>query len=192
MLAFAKNKEFEKAGEMKKRIFALNHINDVALIKSDKNFHNLVSQKIRIEAYDIAHLFGKNMVGVMTVMENGELVKNEYKKFIVRTQEKSNDTGALFEVLSRRMRHTEWGLPSLIVMDGSVAQINVTKSVLSIYKFKIPVVSVIKDDRHKAKAIMGDELIIKKYKKEILLINNEAHRFAITFHKKRREKNFLL
>ena len=212
MFAFANKKEFEKAGEIKKRIFALNHINDVALIKenasqdyanfrrftqgtgayTDKNFHNLASHNFRIEAYDIAHLFGKNMVGVMTVIENGELAKNEYKKFIIRTQDKANDTGALLEVLSRRMRHTEWGLPDIIVMDGGIAQMNVAKSILDRYQFKIEVVSVVKDDKHKAKAIMGDEKIIKKYKKEILLVNNESHRFAITFHKKRRDKSFLV
>jgi len=203
MMTFASKKEFEKAGEIKKRIFATEHINDVALIKDDITQgifiegrpQNLIggqtSQKIRIEAYDIAHLSGKNMVGVMTVIENGELAKNEYRKFIIQTQSKSNDTGALEEVLSRRLRHIEWGLPSLIVMDGSTAQINVAKSVLNRYQFKIHVVSVVKDDKHKAKAIMGDEMIIKKYKKEILLINSESHRFAITFHKKRRNKDFL-
>ncbi|MBK5215726.1 MAG: GIY-YIG nuclease family protein [Candidatus Pacebacteria bacterium] len=192
MLSYAKKKEFEKAGEIKKRIFALEHINDVALIKSDiSQEKHFPATLFRIEAYDIAHMAGSNMVGVMTVIENGELEKGEYKKFIIRTQSKSNDTGALEEVLSRRLRHTEWGLPSLIVMDGGTAQINVAKSVLNRYQFKIPVVSVVKDDKHKAKAIMGDEIIIKKYKKEILLINTEAHRFAIAFHKLKRNKNFL-
>ncbi|HEY5589199.1 MAG TPA: GIY-YIG nuclease family protein [Candidatus Paceibacterota bacterium] len=212
MIACAKKREFEKAGEIKKRIFALEHINDVALIKddylsasqeyknfsrftpegsyTDKNFHIPVSL-FRIEAYDIAHMGGQNMVGVMTVIENGELEKSEYKKFIIRTQMKSNDTGALEEVLSRRLRHTEWGLPNLIVMDGGVAQVNIAKAVLNRYQFKIPVVSIVKDDKHKAKAIMGDDDIIKKYKKEILLINSEAHRFAIAFHKQKRNKNFL-
>lgn len=213
MISYAKKKEFEKAGEIKKRIFALEHINDVALIKEDitstsweyanssrftresgayatENLH--IPTSFRIEAYDIAHLSGRNMVGVMTVIENGELTKNEYKKFIIRTQDNANDIGALEEVLSRRLRHIEWGLPNLIVMDGSTAQINVAKSVLNRYQFKIPVMSVVKEDRHKAKAIIGDEEIIKNYKKEILLINSEAHRFAIAFHKKRRNKNFLV
>lgn len=196
MMIFAKKNEFEKAGEIKKRIFALNHINDIAMLSfmeysnSSHNFN--IPEKFRIEAYDIAHLSGKNMVGVMTVIENRELSKNEYRKFIVKTQDKSNDTGALEEILSRRMRHLEWGLPNLIVMDGSTAQINIIKSVLDRYKFKIPIVSVVKDDKHKAKAIIGDQSIIKKYKKDILLINNESHRFAITFHKKRRNKSFLI
>lgn len=213
MLAFAKKKEFEKAGEIKKRIFALEHINDVALIKEDiastswgysnsPRFTQItgayatenlnIPTSFRLEAYDIAHMSGKNMVGVMTVIKNGELERNEYKKFIIRTQKRPNDTGALEEVLSRRLRHTEWGLPNVIVMDGGIAQINVAKSVLNRYQFKIPVVSVVKDDKHKAKAIIGDELLIKNYKKDILLINSESHRFAITFHKKRRDKNFLI
>jgi excinuclease ABC subunit C len=193
MITYAKKKEFEKAGEIKKRIFALEHINDIALIKDDLSLFEDSNKysSFRIEAYDIAHMAGSNMVGVMTVIEDGELKKSEYKKFIIRTQNKSNDTGALEEVLSRRLRHIEWGLPNLIVMDGGTAQINVAKAVLNRYQFKIPIVSVVKDDKHKAKAIMGDEILIKKYKKEILLINVESHRFAIAFHKQKRNKNFL-
>lgn len=209
MMSFAKKKEFEKANEIKKRIFALTHINDVALIKGD-NSHKFSSrltlplrggtyttQKIygenpfRVEAYDIAHMSGRNMVGVMVVVEDGEVNKSEYKKFKIKTQTGSNDTGALEEVLLRRFRHTEWGLPDLVVVDGSTAQINVAKKTLSFYKYKIPIVSVVKDDRHKAKAIMGDENVIKDTKKAILLANSEAHRFAIKYHKDMRSKNFL-
>ncbi|MEK7586230.1 MAG: hypothetical protein AAB477_03320 [Patescibacteria group bacterium] len=192
MLAHAKKKEFERAGEIKKRLFALEHINDVALIKEDevqKNFNT--SAPFRIEAYDIAHMSGKNMVGVMTVLEDGRFSKNEYKKFIIRTQTGSNDTGALEEVLSRRFRHTEWGIPSLVVVDGSTAQTNVAKRVLKRYQFDIPVVAVVKDDKHKARAIVGDEALIKIHKKSILLANSEAHRFAIAFHKQKRSNNFL-
>jgi excinuclease ABC subunit C len=218
MLSCAKKKEFEKAGEIKNKIFALEHINDVALIKEDifashnnlnfscftqssgaytnKNLNNSVPQiklnNFRLEAYDIAHMSGKNMVGVMTVIEDGELAKNEYRKFIIRTQEGSNDTGALEEVLSRRLRHTEWGLPNLIVVDGGTAQVNIAKQVLSRYQFDIPVLAVVKNERHKPKAIMGDNELIKKYKREILLGNNEAHRFAITFHKLKRKKSFII
>lgn len=190
MMTFAKKKEFEKAGEIKKKIFALEHINDVALIKEDISQDN-TSARFRIEAYDIAHMSGKNMVGVMTVIENGEIVKSEYKKFIIRTQTGSNDTGALEEVLSRRFRHIEWGLPSLVVVDGSTAQLSVAKRVLNRYQFDITIVAVVKDDKHKARALIGDEEIIKNYKKSILLANSEAHRFGIAFHKKKRAKNFL-
>ena len=131
------------------------------------------------------------MVGVMTVVENGEVNKNEYRKFIIRTQDNANDTGALEEILSRRLRHIEWGLPNVFVVDGSTAQVNVAKMVLNRYQFDIPIVGVVKDEHHRPKAIMGDENIIKIYKKQILLVNNEAHRFAITFHKMKRDKSFL-
>ena len=190
MMEVAKEKRFEQAQEIKNRIFALTHINDVSLLKKD--YITVSKNTFRIEAYDIAHMGGKNMVGVMTVVEDRQVAKAEYKKFIIRTQSGSNDTGALEEVLSRRLRHTEWGIPSLIVMDGSTAQENVAKRVLSKYQLKIPIVSVVKDNHHKAKAIHGDAKIIKEYKDQILLANSEAHRFAITFHKQKRNKSFLI
>jgi len=123
---------------------------------------------IRIEAYDIAHMGGKNMVGVMTVVLDGEVDKNEYRKFKIKTQKNSNDTGALKEVLERRLAHTEWTYPALVVVDGGVAQINAAKKVLSKIKSSISIVSVLKDEKHKPKAIMGDEKMGLKYKREIL------------------------
>ena len=208
MKEYAKNKEFEKAGEIKRQIFALKHINDVALIKSsassnfssahpsrgtewdptDKKFERSYA---RIEAYDIAHMGGKNMVGVMTVLEDGEVVKSEYKKFKIRTQTNANDTGALKEVLERRLAHTEWVYPNLIVVDGGLAQINVAKKILAKLKINIPIASVLKDEKHRPKAIMGDKVIAHKYEKEILLANAESHRFAIAYHKNMRNRNFL-
>lgn len=191
MLSYAKLHLFERAGEMKKRIFALEHINDVSLIKGESNMSLVSGVPFRIEAYDIAHLAGKDMVGVMTVVEGGQRALHEYKKFIIKTQTGANDTGALEEVLSRRFRHSEWGLPHLIVMDGSTAQRNVAIQVLRRYQFDIPIVSVVKDDRHKAKALMGDEALIRIHKQAILLANSESHRFAITYHKKKRTASFL-
>ncbi len=206
MKIYAKAREFEKAGEIKRQIFALQHINDVALLKQE-NFSrssllgvpsgshtnkNFPAFSARIEAYDIAHMGGKNMVGVMTVVEDGEPAKSEYKKFKIRTQTDANDTGALKEVLERRLKHTEWAYPSLIVVDGSIAQINVAEKIIQKMGLEIDVVGVVKDDRHKAKAIQGKESIIKKYKSSILLGNSEAHRFAIAYHKKMRNRNFLI
>jgi excinuclease ABC subunit C len=216
MKNYAKNREFEKAGELKRQIFALQHINDVALIKANNKatdkifdpapfFGRIKGNKVgpsdakilsvafipRIEAYDIAHLSGKNMVGVMVVLENGEKENNEYRKFRIKTQDNANDTGALAEILERRLMHKEWTCPSLIVVDGGVAQVNAARKILSRFDLDIPVVSVVKDERHKPKAIMGDEKIIAKYKKEILLGNSEAHRFAIAYHKNLRSRNFL-
>ncbi len=193
MKLLAKNKEFERAGEVKRQIFALKHINDIALIKNETSSSFTLeakSKEYRIEAYDIAHMSGKNMVGVMTIVEDGEVNKSEYKKFKIRTQTGANDVGALTEVLERRLAHKEWQYPDIIVVDGSVAQINAAKKVLSSLNLKIDIVSVVKDERHKPKAFQGKEEIIKKYKREILLANSEAHRFAIAYHKNMRGKNF--
>lgn len=208
MKEYAKSREFEKAGEIKRQIFAIKHINDVALLKGESytypNFFSLrtaepnsslekisISKTFRIEAYDIAHMGGKNMVGVMTVVENGEMAKHEYKKFKIRTQIGANDTGALKEVLERRLAHTEWLYPELIVVDGGVAQLNAARKVLAKLGLNIRLVSVLKDERHRPKNILGDKEMHFKYEKEILLANAEAHRFAIAYHKKMRNKNFL-
>ena len=190
MFGFAKKREFEKAGEVKKKIFALEHIHDISLIK-EENLEEGNVREYRIESYDIAHMGGKNMVGVMTVVTNGIADKNEYRKFIIRTQDNSNDTGALEEILSRRFRHTEWGLPDLVVIDGSTAQKNVAERVLKRYQYNIPVISVVKDEHHKPKKLLGDHGLIRANRRIVLMANTEAHIFAITFHKKRRNKNFI-
>lgn len=202
MKSLAKEKRFEEAGEIKRKIFALNHINDIALIKEDLSMGGerldpegskgqASNSRTRIEAYDIAHMSGKNMVGVMVVLENGELNKNEYRKFKIQTQKDANDTGALKEVLERRFKHKEWNTPQIIVVDGSTSQINVALEVMSRFNLDIKVVAVTKDDKHKAKELKGEEVLISKYKKQIVLINAEAHRFAIGYHKQMRSKNFL-
>ncbi len=163
----------------------------MALIKDENTLESAHAPTFRIEAYDIAHMSGKNMVGVMTVIENNEVQKHEYRKFIIRTQSGSNDIGALEEVLSRRFRHTEWGMPDLIVMDGGQAQLRIAKQVLDRYQLFIPIVSVVKDDHHKPREILGEESMAERYKKAIILANSEAHRYGIAFHKYKRGKNFL-
>lgn len=220
MKALAKSKKFEEANEIKKKIFALNHINDIALIKNDtnpgqqnssrftlpglpggsyttKNF--AVPDSFRIESYDIAHMAGRNMVGVMTVVVDGEVDKKEYKKFKIRMADApariakrgGNDTGALTEILERRFNHPEWQKPNLIVVDGGKAQINFTEKVLKKLNLQIPIVSVLKDERHRPKNILGNKDLARKYEREILLANSEAHRFAIGYHKQMRNKNFI-
>jgi len=190
MKEYAKKREFEKANDLKKRIFALQHINDVALLKNDISATS-DTNVFRIEAYDIAHMAGRNMVGVMTVVENNTAVKGEYKKFKIRTQTDANDTGALLEVLERRLAHTEWTYPKLIVIDGGVAQLHTAMKVLKNVGVEIPVVSVVKDDRHRAKDILGNKKYAREYESQILLANSESHRFAIAYHKNMRNRNFL-
>jgi len=180
----ASKQEFEEAERIKKQIFALEHINDIALLQHETY---TTKESFRIEAFDIAHLQGENMVGVMTVMEHGELQKKSYRKFIIRTVNKSNDTKALEEVLIRRFGHPGWGSPSLIIVDGGKAQKRITERICRLYGIAIPVIAVVKDEKHKPKALLGVEDIIEKYKKQILLLNSEAHRFAITYHKSKRK-----
>ncbi len=190
MKKYAEMHMFEKAGEVKRQIFSLRHINDIALLKENTKI-SLSASPFRVEAYDVAHMGGKNMVGVMTVVEDGEVAKNEYKKFKIKTQTDANDTGALAEILERRFAHTEWIYPSLMVVDGGTAQLNTAKKVLKKLNLDISVVSVVKDERHKPKDILGDKKMALKYEREILLANSEAHRFSISYHKNMRNKNFL-
>lgn len=193
MKQYASKKEFEKAKEIRDKIFSLKHINDISLIKSNllEPSSYTLEPGFRIEAYDIAHMAGKDMVGVMTVIENGEIQKAEYRKFKIQSCDNANDPKALKEVLERRFNHTEWPLPQCIVVDGGVAQVNVANSIILSHGLKIQVVAVVKDERHKPKGLLGREDIIQKHKKEIILANAESHRFAIKFHKQKRSERFL-
>ncbi len=192
MAVAAENQEFEKAKMYRDRLFALRHINDVALIKPASSSQDFGDKGFRIESYDIAHMAGKDIVGVMTVVLNGEAQKSEYRKFNIKTLKNQNDPAALKEVLTRRLEHNEWRLPDLIVVDGGSVQLEAMYSVLLEKGLGIPVVSVVKDKRHKAKGILGKTDLGKKHKNSIILANSEAHRFALAFHQKKRGKNFLV
>lgn len=190
MMKAAKSLAFEEANQIKKQIYALKHIEDVSLIKADRTNEER-GLAWRVEAYDIAHLQGKDMVGVMTVVKNGESKRNEYRKFKIRTQKDANDPGALKEVLERRLEHNEWPLPQLIVVDGNEIQINAAKSVLTAKNLAIQVVSVVKDDRHKVARVIAPAAILTTHTFDILLANAEAHRFAISYHRDLARKNRL-
>lgn len=193
----AKALRFERANAIKKTLFALGHIQDVALLKRNlfekdrETFASVVGSSYRIEAYDVAHLGGKETVGVMTVVSGGSAEKNEYRKFIIRGDTHGNDLAALEELLRRRFAHPEWTFPSLVVVDGGTLQYHVAKAVLSEYSLDIPIVSVVKDDRHNPKGILGPTRERDAFKDDILFANSEAHRYAISFHRKRRGRAFL-
>lgn len=189
MKTHAKKQEFEEAERIKRQIFSLNHIHDIALIKQDLGAAQEGEEIFRIESYDIAHISGTNVVGVMTVVEDGELNKSQYRKFKIKA-DKNDDTNNLKEVLSRRLNHPEWAMPNLIVVDGGAGQVNAAQAVLNERGISIPVVAVTKDERHKAKLVIGDREMAERYKKEILLSNSEAHRFAINYHRLLRNKGF--
>ncbi len=180
---YAKVLNFEKCAEIKNTLNSLEHIQDVSMIKKESPKNSL-----RIEAYDIAHLSGTNMVGVMVVLNNGEFNRNEYRKFNIKTVDGPDDTKALKEILERRFTHDEWPVPNLVVVDGGVAQLNVAKPILP---KTVSLVSIVKDSKHKAREILTSEnssIDVEKLQSDIVKINAEAHRFAITFHRKKRGK----
>jgi excinuclease ABC subunit C len=192
MTVYAKNKEFEKASDMKRKLFALDHINDIALIKEDVETFSkegdviVPTSAFRIEAYDTAHMSGKESAGVMTVVCDGEVAKGEYRKFKLSPEIGNNDVASLREIIERRLGHPEWRYPDVMVIDGGEAQRNLAATVLKEKDQDIAVVAVVKDERHKPKGLLGAENIVEKHKKAILLANAEAHRFALSYHRKLR------
>jgi len=196
MDVYAKSLKFENAGRIKKIIFALKHIQDVAVLKADflhaSSLSSYTQIPIRIEAYDVAHISGTNTVGVMVVLEDGEPKKSDYRKFKIKTST-NDDNASLREMLIRRLGHTEWQMPKLIVVDGGVAQVNTAEKVLSERGIDIPVVGVVKDEHHKPKDfLVGKNSILKPaldvFDRAIILANSEAHRFAIRYHRTLRGK----
>ncbi|MDE2213436.1 MAG: UvrB/UvrC motif-containing protein [Patescibacteria group bacterium] len=186
MKKMAKEERFEKAAGLRRQIFALQHIQDVSLIKEEYRAPSASgAYGYRIEAYDTAHFQGRATVGAMVVVENGVQQKSEYRTFHIRGVAAGDDTGALREMLSRRLAHDEWSFPKLIVVDGSKAQMNAALKVLEEGGIRIPVVGVIKNEKHKPRGIAGDPGLIRMREQDILLANAEAHRFAITRHRRR-------
>ncbi len=187
----AKEMRFEDALQSRKLLFAIDHVNDIALLKrenkinSSRNTIDANRKSFRIEAFDVAHLSGTNVVGAMTVVTNGVRQPSEYRKFKVSV-EANNDSAGLAEILFRRMNHPEWTYPDIIVVDGNDVQVHTALNILKARRISIPVIGVIKDDKHKASKLIGDDVLIKKYRADIILTNFEAHRFAIKYHRKRR------
>jgi len=158
----------------------------------------------RIEAYDISNTGGCESVGSMVVYEDGSPRKSDYRKFRIRTIEGPNDTGSLKEVLSRRFRH---GLeeqknhqgdsfvkfPDLIMMDGGKGQVHAAEEILREMGLSIPVCGMVKDDSHRTRGLFykEEEALIDKDSEGFHLvtrIQDEAHRFAITYHRSRRSR----
>lgn len=190
MMSLAKEERFEEADIIKRKIFALQHIQDIALIKDESRIHR-DEKCVRIEAYDVAHLGGADMVGVMTVVEGGLTQNSEYRKFKIKSVEGSNDTASLKEVLTRRLAHPEWPYPQIIVVDGSTAQKNAAEHVLRKHDILIPIVAVVKDEKHRPIRVIAARKLLETYQNDILLANAESHRFALAFHKEKRNKRAL-
>lgn len=212
MKAASKALDFEKAEKLRRQMFALKHIEDTAFISespvivppSDAQEEGL---PYRIEGYDISNISGTSAVGSMVVFENGLPNKDEYRKFRIKSVFQPNDVGMLTEVLERRFyRHAHgirddrdgnsieavdgWAMPNLILIDGGLAQANAAKKVLLRAGLRIPILGIAKGPERKRNDIIGG--IPKGVTKETLIrVRNEAHRFAINYHKKlRAQKTF--
>ena len=179
------NLAFECAAKIKRQIFALTHIHDIALIKKPERETVYGAGEIpkRIEGYDISNISGTAAVGSMVVFAGDKPDKSQYRKFKIRTITKPDDTGMLKEVLTRRLTHREWSLPDLMLIDGGKGQVNITKKILAEHGMKIPVVGIAKGPTRKKNEFIGTA---PKWAKATTLIRvrNEAHRFAITYHRK--------
>lgn len=184
----AKEERFEDAALNRRQLFLLDHIQDVSLVREDRGEEK---QGPRIEAYDTAHISGTNAIGVMTVVENGLPDKKEYRTFKIRgTGEKSlnDDIASLKEILSRRLGHPEWLMPRVIVVDGGKTHKKAAEELLKGYEMGIPVVAVVKDERHRPREVLG-ALRAGITEADAVLANSEAHRFAITKHRQARNRS---
>ena len=186
MMQAARKLNFEEAEIVKKKIFALTHVQDSSLLgEADP----VVSTQERIESYDVSNISGDSAVGAMAVFVNGVPDKNEYRKFKIRSLNTPNDVGMIKEIISRRLKNS-WPLPSLILVDGGLHQVNAAKNALAERGLQIPVIGMIKGENRKRTDLTGD--YIQGIDKKILeSARDEAHRFAINYHKSLRSKKFL-
>jgi len=181
----AKEQNYERAGRIKKQIDGLQHIQDIALIKKEEIQKNNKNKGKRIEGYDISNISGKLASGSMVVFNGNKSKKSEYRKFKIRTVKKANDVAMLKEILQRRFKNS-WPLPDLILVDGGKPQVNAVKSVLEKEGLGIPVVGIAKGEKRDKNEMIGSK---KSFKKETLIkVRDEAHRFALKYHKKLRQK----
>jgi excinuclease ABC subunit C len=199
MEEYSSGEDFEKAAEVRNKIFALQHIQDVALIvgrdEAVPRLYGAMQNAMRVEGYDISNISGKYAVGSMAVFDNsdGELQpnKSQYRKFKIKTIEGTNDVGAMEEVLSRRFGNN-WTRPDLIILDGGAGHLNMARKVLRNYKIEIPLLAVAKGPDRKKMDIRSFGSVPEIPKNVIEQVRDEAHRFAITYHRKTRRKSLLL
>lgn len=153
----------------------------------------------RAEAYDISNTNGMESVGSMVVFENGKPKKNDYRKFKIKTVKGPDDYASMREVLTRRFLRAKEGsmgfavYPDVIMMDGGRGQVNIALEVLSELGLQIPVCGMVKDDHHNTRGLyyQNVEIPIDRHSEGFKLITrmqDEAHRFAIEYHRSLRSK----
>lgn len=178
---------------------------ETAALDEIKNLLGLKKVPEYIESYDISHTAGSDNVAGMVVFKNGSPYKKAYKRFMIKSFQGQDDYGSMREVLTRRFEHyldeneTDLGfktLPDLILLDGGHGQINAVRPVLDNLGIDVPLYGMVKDDKHRTRAIAvdGGEVAITSKRQAFTLISEiqeEVHRFAITYHKSKHSKNSL-
>ncbi|WP_010294709.1 excinuclease ABC subunit UvrC [Clostridium senegalense] len=184
------------------------------VLKELQEVLNLEYTPNRIEAYDISNIMGVDSVGTMVVFQDGKAKNSDYRRFKIKTVDGPNDYESMREILTRRFKHgldeirkiqnNEINLtagkfsifPDLIMMDGGKGQVNIALEVLNELNINIPVCGMVKDDKHRTRGLIyeNQELYIESNTKLINLITkiqDEVHRFAITYHRSLRSKTTL-
>ena len=208
---YSKNLQFEQAAQVKKTIAGIEYLlqpNRVASYLENPNFLedqnklalqqlqkdlNLPKLPARIEAYDISNIAGKNATGSMVVLAEGEIDKSQYRRFKIKISGKPNDYAMHQEMMGRRLSHPEWGIPQLILIDGGRGQARAACSKLQEKNLNIPVFGLAKRMEWLYPP-EGDIIKLPKRSMSLRLlqkIRDESHRFAITYHRKLRNKSFL-
>ncbi|MBQ8985115.1 GIY-YIG nuclease family protein [Candidatus Saccharibacteria bacterium] len=202
---------FELAAEARDQLFGLKELKK-KIIFSDKEFLDISSDQAlnelrrllglekpprRIEGYDISHQSGTNTVGSMVVFINGASARSEYRKFKIRSST-NDDLKSMHEVLTRRFKHKEWDFPDLIILDGGITQVNAILPLVQ--PFGIPVIGRDKSGDHsrnaEVKIVTSDGKMVRLSKSShiarlIARIDEESHRFAITYHSLLKRKSML-
>jgi len=189
----AQARNFEEAARLKKQINSLERIYDVALLNKSLFEDSVLGGNIkRIEGYDISNLGETGKVGSMVVFNLSGPIKQDYKRFKIKTVIGQSDIACLEEVLYRRLKHDEWMVPDLILVDGGKGQVRAVRKVIDFYKKNIPILGLAKGKTRKKNEFIFDKK--NKYLKEfieknqdlLIQVRDEAHRFAIAYQRKLR------
>ncbi len=175
---------------------------EMAALEELANLLGLPKPPEYIESYDISHTFGADNVAGMVVFHNGRPLKSHYKKFSIKGFDGQNDVGSMNEVLTRRFKHyyedddssTFKQLPDLILLDGGQPQVNAVLPVIKQMNIDVPIFGMVKDTKHRTRAIAfdGGEIEINSHRSAFTLVSTiqeEVHRFAITYHHKKHKKS---
>ncbi len=174
--------------------------NNIKINLEEKDTDNLAELKQilntdfeSIESYDISNLGDEHIVGAMIRVDDGKLNKNLYRKFKIKSTLTQNDPLCIYEIISRRLKHTEWEYPDVIFIDGGVTQVNAAKKAVNEIGLDILVYGMIKNNKHRTKGLIDSsgnevEFTSKKTLNFITFIQDEVHRFAIKYHRLLRDK----